>query len=163
MSRTLEYEVLDRVLTDRYTAVVRGELPRGALPTWLTSAFRTVHDYLRHAGIPPTGPPFARITFLGDTAAAEAGFPVPYEVAGTAGVEPSALPDGHAAVTTHLGRYEDLDQAYRACHDWLHAHGHVAAGPHWEVYYTDPNTEPDPSRWRTDMVVPYRAGNANAG
>ena len=29
------------------------------------------------------------------------------------------------------------------------------AGPHWEVYYDDPNAEPDPSRWRTDVVVPY--------
>lgn len=163
MSRTLEYEVLDRVLSDRYTAVVRGELPREALPTWLAAAFGVVQDYLQHAGIPPTGPPFARFTFLGDTVAVEAGIPVPYEVAGTARVEPSALPDGHAAVTTHLGPYEDLDQAYRACHHWLQAHGHVAGGPHWEFYYTDPNAEPDPSRWRTDVVVPYREGNRKAG
>jgi effector-binding domain-containing protein len=161
MDRTLTYTVRDRVLAGRYTAVARGELPGAQLPGWLASAFGAVYDYLRRAGIPPTGPPFARLTFLGETVAVEAGFPVPYEVAGAPGVEPSTLPDGPAAVVTHLGRYEDMDRAYQAARDWLAERGLAPAGPHWEVYYTDPNAEPDPSRWRTDVVVPYRAGGRN--
>lgn len=71
-------------------------------------------------------------------------------------VEPSALPSGTAAVTTHLGRYEDLEAAYRAMREWVTSRGYEPAGPLWAVYYTDPSAEPDPGRWRTDVVLPCR-------
>jgi effector-binding domain-containing protein len=153
---TLVYDINRRNLADRFTAVCRSEMPAPALPGWLASAFHAVADYLNRAQLEPTGPPFARFTFLDDMVAVEAGFPVREEIPGADPVEPSTLPDGPAAVTTHIGRYEDLDRAYAAIHKWLDAHGYAAAGPHWEVYHTDPNAEPDPTRWRTDIVQPYR-------
>ena len=151
------YEIADRTLVDQYTAVVRGEMVATELPGWLKEAYRGVGEYLSRTHVNPSGPPFARYTLLDEVVAVEAGFPVPFEVAGEASVEPSTLPDGPAAVTTRMGRYEDLAIAYRAVHRWLDEHGLVPAGPHWEVYFTDPFAEPDPSRWRTDVVVPYRA------
>jgi effector-binding domain-containing protein len=157
MMMTITYEITHRMLAQQYTAVVRGEMPPTDMPNWLAQAYHAVDDYLRRAQVRPNGPPFARFTFLGDVVAVEAGFPVPDEIEGAGEVEPSHLPEGHAAATTHLGRYEDLTNAYAAVHRWLDEHGLVPAGPHWEVYYTDPNAEPDPSRWRTDVVVPYRS------
>jgi effector-binding domain-containing protein len=156
MLTTLTHEITTTVLTDRYTAVVRGEMPIDELPAWLSRVFHTVQDYLVRERLNPTGPPFARFTFLGQVVAIEAGFPVPREVAGDGVVEPSTLPDGPAVVTSHRGRYEDLETAYLACRAWLDHHGYEPAGPHWEVYYTDPRREPDPACWRTDVVVPYR-------
>lgn len=153
---TITYEIRDRALTDQLTAVVRGEMPATEMPAWLAETYRTVFEYLAQAKISPAGPPFARFTFLEDAVAVEAGFPVSQEVAGRGPVEPSLLPGGPAAVTTHIGRYEDLDKAYDAVKQWLQDHGRTPAGPHWECYYTDPNAEPDPSKWRTDVVMPYR-------
>jgi effector-binding domain-containing protein len=144
------------VLTDRFTAVVRGEMPREALAAWLVDAIGAVRSYLLLDGIAPAGPPFARFTTLGDAVAVEAGFPVTREVPGDGHVEPSTLPDGCAAVTTHRARYEDLDQAYETVKSWLIRKGCRPAGPYWEVYYRDPSAEPDPRRWRTEVVVPYR-------
>lgn len=152
----ITYEITDRILTGQYTAVMRGEMPMQELSAWLPRTYQTVHSYLQRAGVTPAGPPFARFTFLDDAVAVEAGFPVPAEVPGDPPVEPSALPDGPAAVTTHIGRYEDLDQAYRATRDWIADHGCQPAGPHWEVYYSNPTVQPDPTTWRTDVVVPYR-------
>ena len=156
MNATLSNEITTQVLTDRYTAVVRDELPADELPAWLAGVCRTVRDYLTRTGVPPIGPPFARYAFLGPVVAVEAGFPVPREIPGDGLVEPSTLPDGQAAVTVHWGPYEDLEKAYLACRHWLDSHGYEPAGPHWEVYHTDPFAEPDPARWRTDVVVPYR-------
>lgn len=153
----LTYDIDVRVLPARYTAVVRGELPPEELPAWLAGVFHVVWGYLRDAGIPRTGYPFARYTFLRDAVAVEAGFPVACEVPGDGVVEPSLLPGGPAAVTTHLGGYEELDQAYAAVHGWIRGHDREPAGPHWEIYYTNPDAEPDPARWRTDVVVPFRA------
>jgi effector-binding domain-containing protein len=157
------YRIKQLALTDCYTAVVRGEIRREDFAEWLADAFGAVYGCLRRNGLPPGGPPFARFTFLGDVVAAEAGFPVAREVSGDGRVEPSTLPDGQAAVTTHMGRYEDLDQAYEAIRSWLAANGYEAAGPHWEIYYTDPNVVPDPRRWRTDVVIPYRVLGESEG
>src|SRR5262245_20344403 len=156
MNPTLTYDITEQVLTTRYTAVVRAELPADELPAWLAGVYRAVPDYLTKLGVDPIGPPFARFALLGCLVAVEAGFPVPREIPGDGLVGPSMLPDGKAAVTTHRGGYEGVERAYQACRDWLDRHGFVPAGPHWEVYHTDPATEPDPARWRTDVVVPFR-------
>jgi effector-binding domain-containing protein len=150
------YEITSRELVARHTAVVRGEMPAGELAAWLAGVYLTVQEYLTGSGAEPTGPPFARYTFLRDQVAVEAGFPVAGEISGDDLVAPSMLPAGPAAVTTHVGPYEELEVAYRAVRDWLAGRGLTPAGPHWEVYLTDPNTEPDPAHWRTDLVVPYR-------
>jgi effector-binding domain-containing protein len=121
----------------------------------LAQVFAEVGEHLTRTGTSFAGPAFARFTFLGDRVAVEAGFPVLGEIAGEGRVQPSRLPDGPAAVTVHRGRYEDLEQAYVAINEWLSARGGVPRGPHWEYYYTDPRVEPDPARWRTEVVVPY--------
>ncbi|HEX5995953.1 MAG TPA: GyrI-like domain-containing protein [Jiangellales bacterium] len=149
-------EVTSRQLTETYTAVVRGEMPVDELPAWLAGVFPTVANYLRETGVIAIGPPFARFAFLGRVAAVEAGFPVPTEITGDGLVEPSTLPGGPAAVTMHVGSYQDLDKVYLAVRSWVSQHGYVTTGPHWEVYLTDPTVEPDPTCWRTDVVLPYR-------
>lgn len=153
---TLTYEITPKFLTYSYTAVMRAELPPDELPDWLRHVYRTVGAYLREAEIVASGPPFARFTFLGGLVAVEAGLPVGREVPGDGVVEASRLPVGPAATTVHMGPYEELDRAYEAALSWLDTIGYEQAGPHWEIYRTDPFVEPDPARWRTDVVVPYR-------
>lgn len=153
---TMTYEIATRSLTKQFTAVMRGEMPAERMAAWMPKAFRAVHEYLLWARVTPVGPPFARFTFLDDVVAVEAGFPVAFEVQGDGIVEPSALPGCRAAVTTHVGPYESLDRAYRAVTDWLADHAYHPVGPHWEVYHSNPATEPDPTTWRTDVIVPFR-------
>ena len=71
---------------------------------------------------------------------------------------PSNLPGGPAAVTTHHGRYEDLDKASKAIISWMERHGCEPAGGHWEVYFNSLAEEPDSTCWRTDVVAPYTSG-----
>ena len=154
----MTYPIETRELTEQATAVARVSLPAAQLAAWLPGAYEQVMTYLAAAGAAPAGPPFARFTFHDDVVDAEAGFPVRAPVAGDGRVTPSSLPGGPVAVTTHYGRYEDLTAAYDAVAGWLKEHGLEPAGPHWEVYYTDPHSEPDPTRWRTDLIAPWHAG-----
>src|SRR5690606_18271880 len=151
------YDVGDVRLTWRPTAVMRGEMPASEAPRWLANCYRRVLEYLRSVGVDPAGPPFARFTFLGEDMVVEAGFPCRREIDGDGRVLPSELPAGRAAITSHFGRYEDLENAYRAMRSWLRARGYSEKGPHWEVYFSDPQADPDPRHWRTDVVMPYRA------
>jgi hypothetical protein len=94
----MTYEIQDCVLTDRFTAVCRGELPIGDLRAWLAGSFHAVEEYLSGTATAVAGPPFAR----------------------------------------------------------LGAHRYASAGPHWEIYHDDPDTEPYTGHWRTDVIQPYR-------
>lgn len=152
----MSYDVEGRELTEQATAMVRARLPQSQLGAWLAGAYQEVIAYLVSAHIAPAGPPYARFSFHNDLVDVEAGLPVPTPVLAYGRVTPSWLPGGPAAVTTHHGPYEDLPAAYDAVADWLKEHGHEPAGPHWETYHSDPRTEPDPSRWRTDVIAPYR-------
>jgi effector-binding domain-containing protein len=154
----MTYDIESRTLTEQPTAVVRASLPADQIGGWLPGVYQEVMTYLAGAGVAPAGPPFARYDFHDHTVDVEAGFPVSSPVPGYQRVTPSSLPGGPAAVTVHYGRYEDLTAAYSALAGWLKEHGRDADGPHWEVYYTDPQAEPDPTRWRTDLIVPYRSG-----
>lgn len=153
----MTYDIHGTVLPEQSCAAVRATLPVGALPGWVPEALGEVAAYLGSLGLPPSGPPFARYAFHDDLADVEAGFPVAASVPAQGRVTSSSLPAGPVAVTTHHGHYEELALAYKAVLAWLEAHGTEPAGPHWEIYYTDPQAEPDPARWRTDLVVPYQA------
>jgi effector-binding domain-containing protein len=73
----------------------------------------------------------------------------PFEAIGR--VQPTLLPAGVVATTTHWGSYARLGGAHDALIDWCRAHGHRRAGPggpRWEVYghWTE-----DAARLRTDV------------
>ena len=46
--------------------------------------------------------------------------------------------------------------AYEAIHEWLGEHELQPEGPAWEVYYSDPEVQPDSATWKTEIVQPYR-------
>jgi effector-binding domain-containing protein len=148
-------EVTTPIMVEQLTAVVRATMPAACLDGWLSGAFEAVSDYLLRADIAPDGPAFARYAAVDGEVAVEAGYPVPVEIRGNAWVKPSMLPGGPAAVLPHRGSQADLERADDALRGWLHGNGRRPAGPHWEVFHTDPLAERDPERWRSDLVAPY--------
>ena len=63
-------------------------------------------------------------------------------------VEPTLLPAGDVATTTHWGSYANLGAAHDAVIEWCRTHGRTRAGASWEVYghWTE-----DEARLRTDV------------
>ncbi len=155
-------QVFVRQLPRQPTFVVRGRVAVEDIGQWLGPVF---HRTAAAAGSSIVGPPFARYHMVGEAPTefeVEAGFPV--AVAGTAenGVETSELPGGPALVVTHIGPFDEIASAYEAVTEWLAEHGDETAGAPWEVYLTDPAQEPDPARWRTEIVQPYRPKEAGS-
>lgn len=150
----MTYQITSRTFGEQPTAVIEGRLPAAQLSTWLPQAYQEVYTYLEREGVPPAGAPFARYTFHEDLVDVQAGFPVGAPVAGVGRIVPATLPACQAAVTTHYGPYQELDAAYHALAVWLKEHDQEVGGPHWEIYHTNPEEEPDPARWRTEVVMP---------
>lgn len=101
------------------------------------------------------GAPFARyLDVSGPELDVEVGLPIVAPVPGKGNVICKPLPAGPAAVTWHIGSYEELGNAHAALAEWARANGRTAAGGSWEVYISDPSDDDDPSGWRTKVVLP---------
>ncbi len=151
------YEIETRTLIEQETAVECATVRVADIGPWLAKAFNEVASYLGRKGAGPAGMPFARYHHTSDDRfEVEAGFPASTPTNGEGEIEPSELPGGLAAVTVHVGPYDAMEPAYAALRTWVHAHGGEPVGDAWEVYFSDPDTDPDPSTWRTEIFQPYR-------
>jgi len=151
------YEIESRNLAEQDTAVEYTTLAVTEIGPWLGKAFGEVASYLARKGAGPAGMPFARYHPTSDNRFdVEAGFPASTPTGGEGEVEPSDLPGGLAAVTVHIGPYDAMEPAYEALRTWVQTHGGEPVGDAWEVYLSDPNADPDPSTWRTEVVQPYK-------
>ena len=119
--------------------------------------FGEVYAYIQQGGQAPAGMPFAIYHSMdGNAVELECGMPVGSQMDGTTRVQPGELPCGTMATVTHMGPYEGLPNTWAALTEWMRSQGHEAAGAPWEVYVTDPGTEADQSKWRTDIFFPVR-------
>lgn len=78
----------------------------------------------------------------------------------TGNVEPTPLPVGEVATTTHWGNYAKLGDAHQAVIDWCRDHGRQYTGTRWEVYghWTD-----DEVQLRTDVFYLLEPATAGQG
>lgn len=148
------FEIQQRVATP--ALVIRLHSPVGGIPAALAVALPEVWHAAEALGMTPDRPPFTR--YLSEPSGEvdyEAGVMLPAAACeGRGRAVPSELPAGPCAVAWHVGPYEALGTTYDALMAWIAEHGRAVSGPMWEVYWTDPGAEPDPSRWRTEIVVP---------
>lgn len=152
------YEIESRQAEERPTLVMMTKVPKAMIPDFLGRAYGTVAQYIGESDVDFAGPPFARYRALDDRMSEfeiEAGFPVDRPAAGSGEVIASTLPGGSMATVTYFGPYDQMKKAYEAIHRWIQEQGAKPDGAPWEVYFSDPNEQPDPSTWRTDIVQPY--------
>jgi effector-binding domain-containing protein len=145
-----------RQLPEQPTACIRRGL-RYSQASQIPALIGKVYEALTAAGIAPSGMPYTRVVSLGLLSMEiEVGWPVAAPFPGSGDVVQGSLPAGPAAVATYLGPYESIGPAHEAIAAWCKEHGQTMAGAPWESYFTDPNEEPDSSKWRTDIAFPLK-------
>jgi len=130
-------------LPTRRTAVVRLDVSASEMPTAIGEAFRLTAEAIMGSAATFAGEPFARYLSMGERIVAEVGFPFEGALRPAGRVRESSLPGGPTVMTTHIGPYDELGQAWERCSLWAHEHGLELTAPGWECYLTDPN-EPGP-------------------
>lgn len=151
-----QYEIHAEVMAEQPTAVTRATVRVQEIGPWLARTYGAVGAVLSAQGAGPAGPPFARYRRLAEGRfEVEAGFPVATAIDAADGVTPSALPASLAASVIHVGPYDQMEPAYGALAGWISEHGGEPAGEPWEIYFSDPDRDPDPATWRTQIVQPY--------
>jgi DNA-binding transcriptional MerR regulator len=142
----------ERVLRIRLTTRM-DELGRVTGP-----ALEEVAKELAEQGVAPSGPAFLICPLPGEDGRVdiEAGWPVAAQVRAGGRAEPGELPGGRAAVTEHVGPYDQVEPVYRALTDWMTAHGEQPSSAPIERYLTTPSAGLDPSAYRTEIAWPLR-------
>ena len=137
------------------TATVRVKVPESEISQTLASILPEVLGHLTSIGADLSGPPFTRYhERAGGMVDIEAGMPVKKPITGKGRVHPGELPGGEVAVTWHFGKYEDLPASYALLEGWMKSKRLAARAPFWEVYWTDPGLDPDPAKWKTQILWP---------
>lgn len=135
-------------------AVLHRLVPVSDLPAFFQEAFGQVAGALPAAGGSISGPPFGWYHATPtDGVDVSAGFPVAGDVhTPDGGVVVVERPGGRAAVGTHVGPYDTLEETYGAMLAWLAAQSLAPRGDMWEEYLTPP--EGDPTSWQTRIRIP---------
>lgn len=146
-----------RSLRAKDTATVRETIARDDITEALGRIFQAVHQAIAEQGVTASGAPFARYHEFGAQIDLEAGLPVESPIEADGDVKPSQLPEGPAAIAVHAGPYEGLVATYDAIQAWMTATERTPSGGPWELYLTDPSSEPNPSRWLTEIIWPLQS------
>ena len=150
------YQIEQQELAEQVTAVLRATVRVGDIAAFVGRAFGTVAQVLATQGRSPAGPPFARYHRVAQAEFdVEAGFPAGEAVTPVGEVSISSLPAGPVAVLIYVGPYDEMEPAYDALAQWIVDRGGHPTGDPWEVYLSDPAQEPDPGKWRTEIVMPF--------
>jgi effector-binding domain-containing protein len=147
----MEYQVRVHPVASQLTAVVRCRATVAELAQVIPQACGEVWAFLRSAHLPRPGRNLA--LYLDCEMNIECGVEVFQPFAGNDRIICSSTPAGVVATAAHLGPYARLGEAHTAVLRWCAEHGHVLAGPSWEVYghWTD-----DPAQLRTAIFYLLR-------
>ena len=151
-------------LPERPYVAIPASVTMATLATVVPPLNGEVYDWLAARGIESAGPPFWKYNVI-DMARGlevEAGCPVAEAVAGDGRVIAGVLPAGRYVTVRHVGHPDTLMAATKAVLDWAAEKGLTwdvspsPEGDRWggrlEIYHSDPQSEPDMTKWETELA-----------
>jgi effector-binding domain-containing protein len=147
-----------------YYLAVRERTPMGKLGEVTRKGLTEVFGWMRGKHMKASGAPFIRYLVIDMPRELDIDLcvPVAAPVRGSGRIHAGVLPAGEYATLTHTGAPAGLVQANGDLQAWAKQHGirlesrgtpkGDAFQGRAEFYLTDPQEEPDPDRWRTEIV-----------
>ena len=123
-----------------------------------------VFGWLAQKGVAPAGPPFFKyiVTDMKKGMEMEVGVPVATPQKSEGRMKAGAFPAGRYSTVVHVGPYERIIDTTADLLEWADKKGvtwrsrETEKGDAWdartEFYLSDPQKEPDPAKWRTELA-----------
>ena len=143
---------------------IRTKVNKDEIPAALPPLLMEVYQWLGKYNIKPAGAPFFQYHSMNSNCDLEVNVGIPTQswVEGEGRFFSGSFPPGVYATISHFGHYSKLMEAHMALENWIRENGwddtrqrtenEVKWGGRTEFYITDPQTEPDPEKWQTDVV-----------
>ncbi len=124
----------------------------------MSESYTKLSDYIQKAGGTVAGPPFAiwykyddPQDFIYDIA-----MPVSKQVNGDGDIHFLYTYAGKVVKVDHYGDYSTTGHSWSAVMNYMHAKNLEPNGDPWEVYMTDPQSQPDTAKWLTVLYYPVK-------
>jgi effector-binding domain-containing protein len=143
---------------------IRKEVHMHDISAVLPPLIPKVMGYLKAKKADQAGPPFFLYLSMNENGdlLTETGFPVKNSDEGEGEIIAGSFPEGNYAIITYTGDYKNMMDAHVALEAWIAESGltekrnvtdeETTWGGRTEFYVTDPDDEPDPAKWVTDIV-----------
>ncbi|NOS86822.1 MAG: GyrI-like domain-containing protein [Ignavibacteria bacterium] len=149
----MEYKIV--TLESHSALAIRDTCTFAELGDKFGEIYSEIGAYLKANSLKAAGYPFGIYhSFSPEKVDLEAGIPVEGNSSGSGRIYTMQSYSGKAANTTFTGPYEKLSEAWVEFARLVDADNHKLAGPCFEVYVTDPEDEPDSSKWITELYTP---------
>lgn len=134
------------------------------IPDVLPPLIPEVKQWMQERGIKASGVDFFLYKSMNEEGMleCEAGFPVSQAVEGEGTVIAGVFPEGNYASIVYTGDFKDMMQGHVALEKWIAEQGLTEVkqvgnektqwGGRTEFYLVDPELEPDPEKWQTEIV-----------
>lgn len=123
----------------------------------MSEAYGKVMSYLSSNDVEASGPPISiNISYDEQKAEMICAIPVDDLIEVEGDLESGQTYQGLALKTVYMGNYDDIGNAHQDINAYISYYNYERNGQPWEVYITDPMTEPDTSKWETQLYYPIK-------
>lgn len=135
---------------------IRSKIKGADIGATLEKQYATLLEELKKKNIQCTGNPFTINYFAkGDTFDMMAAIPCSEPNSYNPPVVSASLAPNKWLVVKYFGSYEQIGPIYSKGFEYLAHQKYKPVGAPMEFYFTDPTTEPDTSKWYTELVFPF--------
>lgn len=151
----ISYDIKEIELPKVNYLLVSGDVKPENIGEFYGENFGLIMGYMTERGVEMAGHPTGLFYNWTDTLAKmSAAIPVASDVEGTDEIEFRAVEACKALQIDYYGAYDLTGDAHYTIDDFMEENGLQMAGSVREVYVTDPMSEPDTSKWLTQIIYP---------
>ncbi|MCF8378149.1 MAG: GyrI-like domain-containing protein [Bacteroidales bacterium] len=150
-------EITIKEVESVHALAIRSVVEMDGMEEAMGSAFGQLMGYIETKGMQIAGYPFA-IWYVWDGELFEFDncIPTDKKIPGKDVIKSLDTYAGKVVTVTHKGDYSSTYYSWEAVENYVKENGLEVNGNPWETYITDPQTEPDPSKWITELYWPIK-------
>ncbi len=152
-----KYNYEDLITRESHNLTVIRDCKPSEISMVLGECYDIISNESKRQDLQITGPPFCIFHHYDeDSVNLEAGLPVDKPAVKSGKVNALTLPSQRAVRVDYYGDYDNLSDVYRFMRGLTARKIFTSNGSPWESYVTDPGTEPDTSKWYTQIYFPVK-------
>lgn len=148
----------------RYYLAIAKTVHRQEIPQILPPLIPQVKQWMNTHKIEASGPDFFLYKSINadNELECEAGFTIEVPIEGDSPIHLGSFPEGRYASLIYSGDFKDMMEGHMALENWIkekglkekgeRSQGVIKWGGRTEFYLVDPELEPDPAKWQTEIV-----------
>jgi effector-binding domain-containing protein len=140
-----------------YAMTIRTKCKMEDMGDEMGNALSKIMNFINATGLKMAGPPFAIwYEWEGDMMEFDNAIPISKKIKGTNEIVPIKTYGGKVAYVMHTGDYESTQHSWMALENFVKGNNLETNGDPYEVYIKGPETEPDSTKWLTELYWPVK-------